>query len=776
VTSPPFGADDVLTCPAPHLDADDCVRLAREHWDVAVEHVSDLPSERDLNAMVEGPSGRFVLKVSNPAEDRGAVDLESVALDHAAGADPDLPLPRTVRTRTGSWTATVVDRDGRECLARLITVLPGGMAEGRPVTTALAEEVGGIAARMSLALQGLFHPAAARELDWDVRRADAVLSGTDPAVLGLTADEHARLRARCAAAAEATRALPSGINHADVTLTNVLADEHGVTGLVDLGDIHHTANVCDLAVTVTSVVRNTADRQVADLWQLLRSVVTGYQRHRLLTPAEVDVLGDLVLARLALSRAISARRVVLHEDNTAYISQYDVANQRVLHELLTLAPEELTRRLHRLAGTARAPRPGATPDPRLPERRAAAMGGPLSPLFYGRPLEVVRGEGPWLFGSDGTRYLDAYNNVAVVGHAHPAVVQAVSRQLAAVNTHSRYLHGNVVELAERLLATMPPGLDTCLFTTSGTEANELAWRLATAHTGGSGAVIGEHAYHGSSKWFADLSSNEWPPGYRPRHVATFAAPRPTTGGTDRATAAGRIAGAAQELQSAGDEPALVLADLGFTSEGVLDAPDEFLHGLVDGAHAAGALFLADEVQVGYGRVGPPLWRFAAHGLVPDIVTLGKPMGAGYPIGAVVTRRDIADSLARDYEYFSTFAGTPAAAAAALAVLDTLEAGDLPRQAELVGTYLRERLRALAARSPRLGDVRGTGLIAGVDTLSADGVPDRAAARDLLESLREAGVLAGLTGPGGTVLKIRPPLVWEAAHVDVLVQTLTPLVS
>jgi 4-aminobutyrate aminotransferase-like enzyme/Ser/Thr protein kinase RdoA (MazF antagonist) len=773
VTHPASGTDDVLTCPAPHLGAEDCVRLAREHWGVDVTLVTDLPSERDLNAMLDG---RHVLKVSNPAEDRGAVDLESVALDHAARADPDLPLPRTVRTRAGAWTATVVDRDGRECLARLITVLPGGMAEGRPVTTALAEEVGAVAARMSLALQGLFHPAAARELDWDVRRADAVLAQTDPAVLGLTADELAGLRARCARAAEATRTLPSGINHADVTLTNVLADERGVTGLVDLGDIHHTAHVCDLAVTVTSVVRNTAEQQVADLWQLLRAVVTGYQRHRLLSPAEVDVLGDLVLARLALSRAISARRVVLHEDNTAYISQYDVANQRVLHQLLATAPGELSGRLHRIAGTARAPRAEPSGGADLLTRRHAVMGGPLSPLFYRRPLEVVRGEGPWLFAADGTRYLDAYNNVAVVGHAHPAVLQAVSRQLAAVNSHSRYVHGLVVELAERLVATMPPGLDTCLFTTSGTEANELAWRLATAHTGGTGAIVGEHAYHGSSKWFADLSPNEWPPGYRPRHVATFAAPRAATGGTDRATAAARVSAAVDHLRAGGDDPALVLADLGFTSEGVLDAPDEFLHGLVDGAHAAGALFLADEVQVGYGRVGPPLWRFAAHGVVPDIVTLGKPMGAGYPVGAVVTRPEIADSLARDHEYFSTFAGTPAAAAAALAVLDTLEVADLPRQAEVVGGYLRERLRDLASRSSRLGDVRGTGLIAGVDTFSADGVPDRAAARGLLESLREAGVLAGLTGPGGTVLKVRPPLVWEAAHVDVLVQTLTPLVS
>lgn len=764
-------ADDVLACPAPHLTADECVRLAHEHWGVSVGDVSDLPSERDFNAMLDG---RHVLKVSNPAEDAGAVDLESEALAHAARVDHGLPLPRTVPTMTGSWSATVVDRDGRECLARLITVLPGQMAEGRLVTPRLAEDIGALAARMSLALQGFFHPAAARVLDWDVRRADDVLADADPAVLGMTAEELGVLRARCARAAEASRALPSGVNHADITLTNVLVDDGVVTGLIDLGDIHHTANVCDLAVTVTAVIRNTASEQAAETWQLLRAVVTGYQRQRLLTPEEVDVLGDLVLARLALSRAISARRVVLHEDNTAYISLYDDANQRVLRELLALPAGELTDRLHRIAGTAHAPRSETGPSAGLLGRRRDAMGGPLSPLFYRRPLEVVRGEGPWLFTADGRRYLDAYNNVAVVGHAHPAVVQAVTRQLAAVNTHSRYLHAGVVELAERLVATMPAELDTCLFTTSGTEANELAWRLATSYTGGSGAIIGEHAYHGSSRWFADLSSNEWPPGYRPAHVATFAAPRTETGGTDRATAVTRIADAARELRAGGDAPALVLADLGFTSEGVLDAPDAFLHGLVEGAHDAGALFLADEVQVGYGRVGPALWRFAAHGLVPDIVTLGKPMGAGYPIGAVVTRREIADALARDYEYFSTFAATPVAAAAALAVLDTLESGDLPRQAAAVGEYLRGRLRDLAARTPRLGAVRGAGLIAGVDTYGDSGAPDAAASRALLEDLAGRGVLAGLTGPGGTVLKIRPPLVWDEHHVDLLLHALRAL--
>ena len=463
--------------------------------------------------------------------------------------------------------------------------------------------------------------------------------------------------------------------------------------------MHHTAHVCDLAVTLTSVVRNTARQQPAGTWDLAGAVLTGYQRHRPLTPQEADVLGDLIIGRLALTLAISQRRLAANEDHQAYISQYDTSTRRILGELLDLGPGQVTRRLHTLAGTGRVILSGAEPGDLL-RRRRRVTGGALSPLFYSRPLHIVRGEGPWLFAADGTRYLDAYNNVAVVGHAHPTVTQAVSRQLRVLNTHSRYLHHGIVELAERLLATMPGPLDTCLFTTSGTEANELAWRMATACTGGNAAVIAEHAYHGSTKWMADLSSNEWPAGYHPDHVATFAAPRPSTGGVDRQTAAGRVTAAAARLADHGDKAALVLADVGFTSEGILDAPADFIAGLVDGAHSAGALFLADEVQAGYGRVGPAFWRFAAAGVTPDFVTLGKPMGAGYPIGALITRREIAESLARDYEYFSTFAATPAAAAAGLAVLDVLENERIPERTPTVGeSSARQAARASAARRP-----------------------------------------------------------------------------
>ncbi|QUQ72452.1 aminotransferase class III-fold pyridoxal phosphate-dependent enzyme [Kutzneria sp. CA-103260] len=720
-----------FTEPAPDFGPD-ALRAALRHWRLIDPELRRLDSERDLNVLVDG---RYVLKIANPAEDAAVLDMEVRALAHVRAADPTLPVPDAVGD-----VVKIKDDAGRECLARLITVLPGTQLEGRPVDAGLAAQVGAIAARVSVALQGFFHPAAGRRLIWDVRRM--------PEVLAASGIGRADLAERVRPAVAAIDTLPAGIQHADVTLTNVLADAGRVTGLIDFGDMHHTSAVADLAATLTSVLRRTEPEM---LWQNTEAVLSGYQRHRPLTGPEVAVLGELVIARLLTTLAVSATRRGPHADNAQYITQYDGTSERLVNVLSGIEPDELRDRFDRLAGTRDLS--SAVPASQLPGRRAAAMGGPLSPLFYLRPLELVRGEGPWLYARDGGRYLDAYNNVAVVGHAHPAVARAVSQQLAELNTHSRYLHAGIVTLAERILATMPPGLDTCLFTTSGTEANELAWRLATEFTGGDGAIIAEHAYHGASKWMADLSSNEWPPGYRPDRVGTFAAPR------------GQSV-AAHEIQAAVANPALLLVDSQFTSGGILDTPDGFLADLVDGAHKAGALFLADEVQSGYGRSGPQLWRFARAGITPDLVTLGKPMGAGYPIGAVVTRREIADVLAGRYEYFSTFAATPAAAAAGHAVLDILELTELPARAVETGSRLRRLLTSLASETPLLGEVRGTGLLAGVDVL-----PGREAARDLLQRLVDNGVLAGLTGPRGDVLKVRPPLVWEDRHVDEFVERL-----
>jgi 4-aminobutyrate aminotransferase-like enzyme len=379
----------------------------------------------------------------------------------------------------------------------------------------------------------------------------------------------------------------------------------------------------------------------------------------------------------------------------------------------------------------------------------------LTPLTYSRPVHAVRGEGVWLYEADGSRLLDAYNNVPVVGHCHPRVTESVVRQTRTLNTHARYLYEPLIELSERLVASMPPdtGLDTVILVNSGSEANDIAWRIATAATGRRGAIVTEHAYHGVTDAIANLSPEEWPPDHRPAHVARIA---PPGSGVD---VGGELERAVAEL----DGVAATFLDGGLTSDGIWTPTAEELATVVRRTRDAGGLFVADEVQAGYGRTGEHLWSFVSYEIVPDVVTLGKPMGNGYPVAAVVTRREIVERFPFAGQVFSTFGGNPVAAQAALAVLNVIEDERIVAHAKRVGEHLVAALREL--RSREIVEVRGRGLLVGVQ-LSGPEVAARA-----VDQLREAGILIGRTGPRDDVLKIRPPLVFDEEHAALLVDGL-----
>ena len=414
----------------------------------------------------------------------------------------------------------------------------------------------------------------------------------------------------------------------------------------------------------------------------------------------------------------------------------------------------------------------------LASRRERAL-GPAYRLFYEKPLHLERGTGVWLYDVDGRRYLDCYNNVAVVGHAHPAVVEAVARQAGRLNTHSRYLHEGVVEYAERLLALLPDPLDVCMFTCTGTEANDLALRMARAATGRTGAVTLAQAYHGHSVAVYPLSTEDCPETERPPWVAVAPAPDAYRAGADEghegfAAGCGAAVGeAAAGLIRRGHGAALFLCDTAFSSNGVLTPPPAYLRTAYRGIRDAGGLAVADEVQAGLWRCGAHAWGFEAAGVTPDIVTLGKPLGGGYPLAAVITRREIAAKFARGHHYFNTFGGSPVAAAAGLAVLDVIEAEDIPRNVAETGRHLADGLLDLHRRHPLVGDVRGGGLFFGVELVRdrATREPAPGAAARIREHLRENGVLLGTTGPHGNVLKIRPPLVFGRRHADRLLHKL-----
>jgi len=734
--------ESVLEAPPPRFTAEEIAAIAAELFGLR-GRASDLGSERDQTFLIDDGGAGGVLKISNLGEDPAVLDLETEAILHVSVVDPELPVARPRPSVRGDHRPTFEGPDGTH-FVRLFERLHGH-AGGPELDDRALFGYGATHARLNLALRGFFHPAAARNLLWHLQSAaelrPLVSSIPDGSRRRLVDNVLDRYEERVVPRWPALRAQ---VVHGDVTLDNVLLDERGgIAAIVDFGDVGFSAQVADFAIGLASLVRGRPDD---DVFRAARIAIDGYTSRIPLEPQELDVLSDLVAARLAALVTISAWRVARYPENAAYIQAWDDDSWKLLELFDATSADAVT---HALGG-ARPP----TPSRELARRRGEVLGPALTDLTYRRPVHVVRGEGVWLFDADGNRLLDAYNNVPVVGHCHPRVTEAVVRQTRLLNTHARYLYEPLIELAERLTASMPPGsgLDTVMVVNSGSEANELAWRFALAATGGQGGILTEHAYHGVTTAIADFSPEEWPAGYRPANVETIAPP--TTGGTDMQAALERV-----------QVPlAATFLDGAFTSDGIRFPPPEEVAAIVDETHAAGGLFVADEVQAGHGRTGDHLWSFVRYGITPDLVTLGKPMGNGYPVAAVITRKEIADRLAETTRVFSTFGGNPVAAQAALAVLDVIEDERLVENAARVGSRL---IRSLEELGP---EVRGRGLLVGVELESAN------LAERVVNQLRDEGILIGRTGRDENVLKIRPPLVFADEHADVLVAAIARAIA
>lgn len=409
-------------------------------------------------------------------------------------------------------------------------------------------------------------------------------------------------------------------------------------------------------------------------------------------------------------------------------------------------------------------------DEALARRRARAL-GPAYRLFYETPVHLVRGAGVHLYAPDGTAYLDCYNNVASVGHCHPRVVEALSRQAATLATHTRYLHDGILDYAERLLALFPPEISHVMFTCTGSEANDLALRIARAATGGTGVIVTDNAYHGVTLATAEMSMSIGPavaPG-----PTVFPIPAPSAENYPQGIAAGfaqAVTEACDRMAAQGLRPALLIVDTIFSSDGVYPDPAGFLAPAADVIRARGGLFLADEVQPGFGRTGSRFWGFQRHGLIPDMVSMGKPMGNGYPLAGLALKPETIAEFGQKARYFNTFGGNAVAAAVGLAVLEVIRDEALQDNAATVGAAFMQGLKSLAQRHESLGETRGAGLFIG-QTILTDGQPDPARTARLVNALRENRILISSTGPKGDSLKIRPPLPFNLTHVDQVLTTL-----
>lgn len=417
---------------------------------------------------------------------------------------------------------------------------------------------------------------------------------------------------------------------------------------------------------------------------------------------------------------------------------------------------------------------------KLTEKRSKILGDSYR-LFYRNPVHLVRGEGQYLWDAAGNQYLDVYNNVASIGHCHPAVIEAVNAQMKMLNTHTRYLHENILDYTEELLKTVPSEVDRAMYMCTGSEANDLAIRIAREYSGGTGIIVSQEAYHGTSSLTSGCSPALGTGQALDATTRLVPAPDHYRIQTEDLGDwfAAQIQQQIDDMKAHGIKFAGFLADSIFSSDGVMPNPVGFLKKAVDVVHANGGIFIADEVQPGFARTGDAFWGFARHGIVPDVITTGKPMGNGIPVSGLLAKGDVLAAFSDQIPYFNTFGGNPVSMAAAQAVLKVIQEEELQAHSQKVGALLQAELAKLMDKHECVGDVRGAGLFIGFELVKDrdSKTPDKALALDLIEELRNTHrVLTSVAGPYGNVLKLRPPLAFQAHDIDWLVNALDQAIT
>lgn len=741
-------------------------RMAKEIFGVSGE-ARPLYGERDQNFRIktaEGPG--IIFKILGPSELPEAVEFQIAALDHIRMMDASLPVPRVCRTAGGEAYVYVKDEAGTPHMVRALAFQPGQVMDSIEPTPGLLRDVGSALARLNKAMANFFHPGAGQKIVWDLRAIETmrpfaalIEPAADRALVESVLDRFLAFR-------PALAKLRHQPVHNDLHPGNMLVNEDAsrVTGLLDFGDMIHGPLIFDLAVTAAETVGENLD-PIA----YATHVVAGYDVVNKLEPAEFEALFEAIIARHALAATIMAWRKQNDPAGAEKLAALAGIGIAAIQAYLAEGKEKVVARFRAACAAPRGADSAA-----LAARRFAVLGKGLE-LSYEQPVHLVYGQGVHLYAPDGTEYLDAYNNVPSVGHGNETVADAISRQMHRLCANTRYLHENVVDYAERLTATLPDGLEHMLFVNSGSEANDAAYRIAKQLTGKTGAIVMENAYHGITDVVAALS-----PYYgsfaqkRADFIEVLESPDPFRGrfsGTDAGVKYARdVDRAIAALEERGHGVAMLLIDSAFVSNGIIDTPPGYFAAVAAKVRAAGGLVVGDEVQSGFGRMGEGFWGFARHGVVPDMVTMGKPMANGHPTGALATRPEILEAFTKKIDFFSTFGGNPVSAAAALATLEVLQRDKLQQNALKTGEFLRNELAALRNAFPILADVRGAGLMVGVE-ICENGQPSRELARRIANLLRQARVLIGTEGPDGNVLKIRPPLPFNPRDAARLVEAL-----
>ncbi|MGN6494236.1 MAG: aminotransferase class III-fold pyridoxal phosphate-dependent enzyme [Agriterribacter sp.] len=750
----------------------DIKALAKEYYGLDV-NVKSLSGEYEYNYLLTTPDNtRYILKIAGTEHSYDFFDAQVKMIQHLLKSEVADKFSRYIPAQNGKWIITHTSK-GKSWYVRLLSFLEGTFwidLEKRP--DELHSSLGNLLGRMDKALEDFSHPTMHRYYLWDISKAaDA------GAKLHCIKDHERRRIAGYFLLQFETEVLPfiSEFRHIyahhDANDTNVLVQGNEVTGLIDFSDMVYTTLVNNLAVACTYAMMKHPDPLKAAVL-----VVKGYHQAYPLTERELDILYYLVAARLCISVTQSAYNASIETNNEHHFISESPAWD-LLYQLIRINPLKAQDSFRKACGYAGVINP-LNYDELLQERKEN-IGRNLS-ISYKKKLKIVKGALQYLYDDKGNTYVDCVNNPSHVGHCHPVVVKKMQRQIATLNTNSRYLHDTMLQYAKRLKATLPASLSVCYFTNSGSEANDLAVRMARHYTKQKDIIVLDHAYHGTSTLCMEMSPYKFdgkggfgkmpwihkamnPDMYRGHYRYND-----KDAGKKYAADVQRII---EMLKSENKAPAVFICETLLGVGGQIPLPPGYLQQVYNDVRAAGGVCIADEVQVGFGRVGDCFWGFELQQVTPDIVVMGKPIGNGHPLAAVVVTNEIADAFNNGMEYFNTYGGNPVSMATGLAVLDVIEGEEMQQHAKQTGEYLMEGLRKLMHAYPIISDVRGHGLFIGAEMVRNRETLEPAVPEidKVVEAVKAKGYLLSTDGPLHNVLKIKPPLPFNKQNADELLQ-------
>lgn len=716
-----------------------------------------------INFKVGCAQGTFVLKQYPYSEETFQLLLgEHMVL---AQLEPlkDAVFPKPIETLDGK-SIVIEDQE----MYRLLSFVAGEFLGNIAHTKELLYSLGTFLGTMDSITAPLHSPAIkAREIQWDLRHFHTNYKYLRyiPEVNDRNLIDYFFLQFDMHVLPVASN-LRRGIIHNDGNDWNVLTTNGRVTGIIDFGDMCATWLINEVAVALTYVMMHKSEPLKVGAYLL-----QGYHRVMPLQSQEIDLLYYLIAARLCTSVCNSAYAKRQRPDST-YITVSEKPAWELIRRWLTINPIKATNCFRKACGFTELSKKTLEHQT---QRRQANFSGALS-LTYTRPIEMFKSAFQYMYDTSGNTFLDAYNNIMLAGHCHPKVVRAGQHQMAQLNTNTRYLYESLLTYSERLLDRFPAALNKVFFVNSGSAASDLAIRLAMTHTEKKKIMVLEHGYHGHTRLGIDVShykySHQGGPGRQQDIVQTELPKAFGSGYRDDGEAGDYFAQrASDQISENRNEIAAYIAEPIVGCGGQVPLAQGYLKQVYAEIRAQGGVCISDEVQVGFGRLGHHFWGFEMHHVVPDIVIIGKPMGNGHPIGAVVTTSEIARSFENGLEFFSSFGGNPVSCAIGQAVLDVIDEESLQERAKEVGDYLKQGFRRLQKHHHEIDEVRGSGLFLGVELVDAHGEPHKQLAYWIKNRLREKYILISTDGPNESVLKIKPPLSFSLQNADTLIRTM-----